>query len=510
MTDGFSIQVAQQIFEGLVEFNPKLEVIAAGAEALPTVSADGKTYTFKLRKDLKWTTGEPVTAKDYAYAWNRVAQFGDEAEYAFVFSEIDGFDAVNTEKDAAKRKTMTVPGIKVIDDYTLEVKLANPASYFLTEVALWSFWPVNQKALEAKGDKFDRKNPYFSEAANVVSNGPFILKEWKHDVSLRLEPSPSYVGQFKPSITAATVDIIKEDATAKLKYDNNELDDVQVAVADIQALKKDPKYKGAYLEAPSASIYYIVFNYAKENPFSKNIKLRQALSYAIDRQLVTDGGLNGSGNPTTVLIPSDFLGYKPLDTYPFNVDKAKAMLKEAGYDTPDKLKALADEINNFGGPNSGGLTYPSERTVWVSLWQNLQQQIKTNLGLDLKLNPVSTFKEYLDRVNKAEFAVYYGTWGADFPDPQNFYEPLYLTNAGINRGKYTNTAFDAAVKKGNIAATPQQRAESYQQAEKILQDDAAYIPLYNNVNVRLVRPTLQGYVWPSLTSPRWKYMSIKK
>jgi len=515
MTDNVSINIAQNMFEGLLELDQNLQVKPQLAEALPTVSPDGLTYTFKLRKGLNFSNGDPLTAKDFLYSWNRVLQLGDAAEYASVLYEIDGAEAISGEKDDAKRKVATASGIKAVDDYTIEVKLTKPAAYFLTEISLWTFWPVNQKLVESKGDKFDDKNPWSTEAANLAgaSTGPFIMKDWKHDVSMRLEANPNYKGPGPlPNLDAVTVDIIKEDATAKLKFDNNELDDTIVPTADIQKTKRDAKYKDTYKEFAQARITYVGINFSKDNVFSKNLKLRQAVAYAIDRQVITEGALQGAALPATILIPEGLPGYKVNNTLDFNKAKAAQTFKDAGYDTPDKVKALADTINNYGDGKSGGIAFNADASANVAWATSLQQQLKDNLGLDIKLNPVATFKEFLKRrtTDKEFLGLYRASWGADYPDPQNFYAFLFNSNSGNNQSFYKNPKYDDLVKKGDAGSTPAQRAEFYQQAEQVLQDDAAYVPLFVGIETRLLRPSLQGYSYTAQGPYRWKFMSIKK
>ncbi|MEI7556555.1 peptide ABC transporter substrate-binding protein, partial [Candidatus Chlorohelix sp.] len=511
ITDNVSIRIAQNIFQGLIELDNNLNVVPAAAEALPTVSADGKTYTFKLKKGLKWSNGDPLTIKDFVYAWNRVAWLGADAQYSFIFSLINGFDAISQEKDAAKRTAATVPGIKQVDDYTVDVTLTEAAAYFLTEASLWSYWPVNQKAVEAAGGKADPKNTWSTDTKTLVTNGPFAVTEWKHDVNMTLAPDPNYAGADKAKISKVTVDYIKEDATAKLKFDNGELDDTTVPVADIPATKKDAKYKDSYKEFPQARITWIAFNMSGDNVFAKNLKLRQAFSYAIDRQLITDGALQGSALPSTILIPSGIPGAKQLDTYALSKDKAQQALKDAGYDTPAKLKDLEDAINGYGNGKSGGIAFNADSSSNKAVWENVQQQLKTTLGLNINLNPVATFKEFLERrdTNHEFQGIYRGSWGADYPDAQNFYTALFQSKSGTNQSQYKSDAYDALVSKGDLAKTPAERAAFYQQAEALLQADAAYIPIFTGIEVRLLNPKVQGYGYNAQNPYQWKYMTIK-
>ncbi len=511
VSDTIAMSITGNLFEGLLELSPKQEIIPAAAEALPTVSPDGLTYTFKLKKDLKFSNGDAITSQDFLYSWNRIAQIGPAALSGSLFRLVDGFNTVYQEKDEAKRVTLTVSGITAPDEYTVSVKLVQPVSYFLSQVTLAGFWPVSKKAVESAGGKLDPKNTWSSEAATFVGNGPFMVKEWKHGASLRLEPNPYFAGNPKPSINAVAISFISDSTTAKLKYDNNELDDVGAPVADAQTIKSDPKYKDAFKEIATARTTWLSFNISKENVLSKNLKLRQAIAYVIDRQLITEGALRGAATPATVLLPKGFPGYKELNSYPQNLDKAKQLLKEAGYDTPDKVKALSDEINNWGGANSGGLSYPGERGAQATYFDEIKKELQEALGLDIKLNPVPTLAEFTKRrdVDK-EFIFYRGNWDAQYPDPQNFYETAFLSTSASNSGGYNNSSFDALVKKANLSTSLAERTDLYAQAEQLLQTDVAYVPLFNVIEMRLVRPTIVNWSYTVLGPQKLKYMQIKQ
>jgi ABC-type transport system substrate-binding protein len=511
LTDTISLQIVDNLFEGLLELDPQLKLVPAAAEALPTLSTDGKTYTFKIKKGLTFTNGDPLTAKDFAYSWNRVAQLGALAPGSFIFTLIEGFNAVSQEKDDTKRAAATVSGIKVVDDYTISITINEPAAYFLTQVSLASYYPVNQKALESKGGKLDDKNSWASEATSFVGNGAFVLKDWKHEQIMRIEANPAFKGSPAPSISGATIEFIKDAATSKLKYDNNELDEVGVPVADMQKVPKDPKYKDAFKAVPLARTTWLAFNMGTDNPFSKNLKLRQAFSYAIDRQLITDGALNGAAVPATTLVPQGFPGYAEYNAYAYNVDKAKQLFKEAGFDTPEKVKALADEINNYGDGKGGGLTINVDRAANKAWMESVQLQLKDTFGLELKLNQISTLKEYTERRDKnKEFLLFRGNWEANYPDPQNFYEAAFVSTSSGNYAGYKNPEYDALVKKANTTTDQTQRMKLYQDAEKVLQADAVYVPIFNAVEMRLIRPTLQNWGYNSQGPLKMKYMQIKK
>jgi ABC-type transport system substrate-binding protein len=490
---------------------------------MPSLSPDGLTYTFTLRKDVKFSNGNPVTSKDFIYSWRRVL-INPEAEYSFVFDNVkgvsskDGLDDLRTatlaEKDATKKKDLqasvdkAVDGIfttsiKAVDDYTITITLEQPAAYFLTAMALWPWYVVDKTVIDKFGEKW-------TEGGNLVGTGPFILKEWNHDQSMKLAYNPTYF-QGRAGIDGVNIVYIKEDATARLKYDNGELDDVRVPVADIPTVSKDAKLKDQLHKVQVTRSTWIGLN-MKTGVFATNPKLRQAFYSAIDRQLLTEGAMQGSAGATTTLLPEGIPGFKQYDAYPFDPAKAKQYLKDAGFDTPDKIKQLEDQINNFGDAGkAGGIAFNADSTVNQVIWENVQQQLRDNLGLNVKLNPVATFKEFLVRRDtNREFLIYRGSWGADYPDAQNFYQPLFGCKQAQNASQYCSDAYDAAWKKGNVATSQSARNEAYQQAEKILDDDAAYVPLFNGIAVQLTKPYIQNWGYNAQDIVYFKYMEIKK
>ncbi|NWJ46705.1 MAG: peptide ABC transporter substrate-binding protein [Chloroflexi bacterium] len=511
LTDAIGSQLADNLFEGLLELNPQMKVIPASAEALPTVSADGKLYTFKLRKDLKFSNGDPLNATDFIYSWNRVARSGITAAAGSAFSLVDGFDTVWNQKDEATRTAMTVSGFKAVDDYTIEITLKKPGTYFLTQSTLPGFYPVNRKVIEANPAKVGEPNKSFMSAETVVSNGPFLIKDWKRDTTIRLEPNPYYSGNPKPSVSAVTIDVIKDATTSKLKYDNGELDEVGVPLADMQTAPKDPKYKDAYVQVPLARTTWLAFNMSGDNVFSRNLKLRQAFAYSLDLTLITQGALSGSAFSATSLLPKGFPGYHEMNNFAYNLDKAKQLFKDAGYDTPEKIKTLEQEINNWGnGGLGGGLVNSGDRNANKVMMENIQQQLKTAFGVELKVNLVATLKEFVQRRDQNhEFLLYRGNWEANYPDPQTFYESTFFSTSSGNSSGYKNPLYDELVTKANSASDSSQRYDLYYQAEQVLQNDVAYIPMYNAVEPRLIRPTIQNWGYNAQGPMKLKYMQIK-
>jgi len=495
------VNVVNMLFDGLTQFDKDINVKPAIAESW-SVSADGLTITYKLRKDATFSDGNPITAKDFVYSWNRIVQ-DEKADYEFVFSDIKGVSDIEKLTGDA-RKAATISGISAPDDYTFQVTLVAPAVDFITRATLWPFRPVEKAVVDKYGDKW-------TEAGNLVSSGPFILKEWKHGASLRLEANPKYY-EGRPSVDAITIELIKEGATQKLKYDNGELDAIRVAPADLTKVKNDAKLKAQLTVVAQLRSDWISFD-MKRGIFGTNKELRKAFYQAIDRRVIAEGALQGAGLPMTTLLVPGIPSQKPYEAYPFDPAKAKASLAAAGFDTPDKVKQLQDTINNWGDAGKGGgFAYTPERAGWQQASESYVQQIKQNLGIELKLNPIPTFAEFNKRRSTShEFLIYFGSWGADYPDPANFYQPLF--GCGVQNqqgGDYCNQDFDTAWKSGNLETDTAKRATLYQQAEKLLQDDAAMIPTYSGIYAVLVKPNITNWNYNPNGPFPFKDLQIKK
>ncbi|MDB5080171.1 MAG: extracellular solute-binding protein family 5 [Chloroflexi bacterium] len=497
-----AVIVMNEIFDGPTQLDKDLNVKPNLAESW-TTSPDGKVYTFKIRQGVKFSNGDPVTAADFVYSWNRVIQ-NEKAEYDFVMSDIVGFDEVH-KLTGDDRKKAALSGLKALNDFTLEVTLTQAASDFILKTALHPFFIVDKKVVEASGDKW-------IEAGNLVGTGAFLLKEWKHNQSLRLEFNPNY-WEGRASIDAVTIELIKDGATARLKYDNGELDSIEVPVADLTKVKNDAKLKTQLQLVPRTRTNFIGFKHKGDSPFATNKELRKAFYQAIDRRLVAEGALQGAGLPLNTLLVPGLPSYKPYDAYPFDPAKAKASLVAAGYDTPAKVKQLEDLINNYGAAGkSGGFAYTPERAGWQQASESYVQQFKQHLGITLKLNPVPTAKEFFERRSTGhEFLIYFGSWGADYPDPNNFYQPMMgCETLAQQGGEYCNKDFDAAWKAGAVEKDTAKRAAFYQTAEKILQDDAGMIPTYSGLYAVLIKPTVSNWTYNPQGPTHFKDAQIKK
>ncbi len=481
-----SAEIIDQLFDGLTEFDVELNVQPAIASSWQ-VSPDGLIITYNLRHNARFSNGEQILAADFIYSWGRIIQ-NSNASQSYLFDDIAGVLEAR-QQGSSMCQGNTIPGVKALDDYTLEVSLIRPTTNFLAKATLPPFKVVSKANVE-------QDKTAWTDAGKLVSSGAFVLKDWQHGRQLLLEKNP-YYWEDKPGIDTVTVEIVKDMNVARDKYNNQELDMIEVSARDLINVYNIPTLKAQLKIIPRSRANFICFNH-QSGPFAGNLELRKAFYQAIDRQALVNNALQRAGVPLYTLLVPGLPTYKLYDAYPFDPVLARASLKAAGYDTPAKIKQLEDLINNYGEDGkSGGFAYTTERPGWQEASENYVQQIYEHLGLKLKTNPISTFQEFEQRRSYSrDFLLYFGSWGTDYPDPANFYQPLF---GGQNKaqlgGGYSNSKFDELCLAGATEVDLAQRALLYQQAEKLLQDDAAFVPTYCSVYLLLIKPHLSKQLY---------------
>jgi len=466
-----SVDISQNIFNALTRFDPKTNELLPDLAEKWEASADGASFTFHLNKDAKFSDGTPITAHDVVYSYVR-AITNPEAPYVdIVMNDIKGYAEVRAaavSTDTTVTKPTSVPGIEAVDDHTLKITLNEPNGYFLSQTALWTYYVVNQKVVESGGDWFTKPG---------AGSGSYMLTEWKHNESMTLKPNPNFWDESRKATVDVFIPIIKETSTAQAQYESGELSVIdQPDPNDIKRLEADANMKSQVFQVPNPRAVWIGLNVMKP-PFGpqsdeKAFKLRQAISMAINREELIDIAIQGTGVPLTNLMPEGEPGFKKFDAYAFDPAKAKELMAEAGY------------------PNGQGLdlTYTyRQREVEQRVAEQIQAQLKENLGLDIKVEGID-WAIMLGERQDHKYTAFYGSWGHDFPDPQNWFFPLFHSSQikGVGPGTgndpgWSNAEYDKLVEEANKMADPAKRDERfklYQQAEEILLKDAPLVPLY--------------------------------
>ncbi len=460
-----------QVFEGLYRVKNGTEVEFGQAESVK-VSDDGLTYTFTLRDGLKWSDGSPVTAADFEYSYQRLA---DPKSGASVQS-VDVFK--NAAAVRKGEKEVSELGVKALDDKTLEVTLEYPAPYLPKLLSGSRYMPVSKAVHSAKGDK------YGTSADNVVTNGPFTIQDWNGtNLEWKLVKNDNYWDAANVYLKDVQVQVIKENSTGADLFDAGQLDYTTLTDQFVQ------EYTGAddFHTASKATIGYLSFNTQREA--TANADLRRAIAQAFDKQVYADSVIQDGSKVLNNQVPKDFDVNEAGEDYQtaagpmleYNLEAAQADWAKAkaalGKDTIE-LQLLTSDV---------GL---SKRTA-----EFLQAQLEANLpGLKLTISSVP-LKNRLEFQRQSDFDIFYGTWAPDYQDALNFIEQ-YKTGGGINFAKYSNAEYDKLVEqaRNEYANDPAKRRQALIQAETIgIKQDAVAAPIYQSATSYLLKARVKNF-----------------
>ncbi len=468
----------RQCFVGLLGFNQDLSLKAVTATQIPTIadggiSADGLTYTFKLRPEVTWSDGKKVVGKDYEYGIKRMLSPEVASEYASFYFDIVGAEVYNGsgDKDAATQAQLRdAVGVKALNDTTLEIKLAQTRPTFLQLMALWPVYPTREDIITQFGAAW-------TEPPNYIGNGPFILTEWVHQDHMTFKPNPNYWGTNKPKLTKMIFKMIEDQNAAFAAYRNNELDMVTPPVGTEKATMDDPVLSKDTLRYNELTTFGFLFNVSKP-PFD-NVKVRQAIATAVDRNAFINNVRGGVGKAALSWIPPGMPGYDANlgKEYEFNPTKAKQLLAEAGYADASKLPPIKYTYNNAG--------------VNPTVAQFLQGQMKDNLGINITLDPMES-KAFQAYVNSEQHQWAWTGWGADYPDPDNWLPEYFGTNAGNNHSTYSNPQFDSLAAQAKKELDNTKRLQLWADAQKIIVTDVPIAFMFYRERFWLVKPYVKG------------------
>ncbi|HHW15513.1 MAG TPA: peptide ABC transporter substrate-binding protein [Firmicutes bacterium] len=479
------------VFEGLTRIG-KGDVPVPGVAYKWEISKDGKVYTFHLRKS-KWSNGDPVTAHDFVYAWTRALRPETASEYAYQLYYIKNAQAFNE----GKIKDASQLGVKALDDFTLQVTLEAPTPYFLFLCGFPTLMPVHKKFVEA-----DPKG-WFTKPETYIGNGPFKMAKWEHNSKIELVKNPLYWDAKKVKLEKVVISLIDSLTTEEAMFETNQLDILDnIPLPSMDRWKKDPGFK----MDPMIGTYYYIVNCEK----IKDKRVRQALFLGIDRETLVDKVRKNDGHipayawappgfpdPTAKKKGDDFrkVGGDFITTGDFkkDVEKAKKLLAEAGYADG---KGLSVEI----------LFNTNE--LHKKIAEFVQQQWKTNLGIDAKLSN-QEWKVYLDTRDTGNFQVARAGWIGDYVHPMTFMD-MMVSGGGNNDSFWGNKKYDELIEKAKSSVDVKVGFQAMHEAEKILMDEMPIIPLtfYGNPNV--YKPWIKGVNYSALGFVDFKNAWIEK
>ncbi|MGF7164824.1 oligopeptide transport system substrate-binding protein [Pantoea sp. AN62] len=461
------IQVIRDLFEGLTNQDAHGKIVPGVAQSWS--SSDNKTWIFTLRNNARWSNGEPVTAQDFVYSWQRLVDPKNSSAFAW-FAGLSGI-----ENAAAITKGEMTPdklGVVAQDNNRLKVTLDRPVPWFPALVANVALFPVPQQVIARQGDSW-------TAPGKLVGNGAYQLSERVVNEKIVLTRNPHYWDDAHSVLTKVTFVPINEESSATKRYRSDDIDITESFPKNMYALLKKT-LPGQVYTPDQLGTYYYAFN-TQKGP-TADVRVRKALSWSIDRQVIADKVLGTGEKPAWHFTPDVTAGFKPLPSFQQQHDQnslnaqAKALLASAGYgpDKPLRLKLLYN-------------TSESHQKIAIavaSMW-------KKNLGVDVTLEN-QEWKTYIDSRNSGNFDVIRASWVGDYNEPSTFLNLLTSGNSS-NIARFSNAEYDAVLARASKETSDQARNSDYNRAEQILAAQAPIAPIYQYTNGRLIKPWVKGY-----------------
>ncbi|NCN40696.1 peptide ABC transporter substrate-binding protein [bacterium] len=477
-SDTTSAMIEYNIMDGLTDYNlndPELGLKPALAESW-TSSNNSKTWTFTLRKDVKWTDGKPFEAQHVIDGWKRILNPETASIYAYFL-----FTVKNAEKfNKGEIKDFSKVGVSINDKGQLVVELEAPQSYFPSLLTHHATYPIRLDVVEKFGTQW-------TDPENIQTLGAYKLKIWDHDKAIVLERNDDYYGD-KAKIKYVYGYMINEFSTAMGLFESGRLDfQDSIPANDIQRMKSEPTFR----TSPLLGTYYYGFN-ARKKPFN-DVLVRKAFVHAVDRSQITTL-LGGDMSPLKAWVPKGMFGYEETIGLDFDPEKAKKLLKEAGYSDVSKFPRVVLGFNS------------NENHQRVA--ENYQAQIKKNLGISVEIQS-EEWKVYLDRLRNDTPDIYRLGWLADYPDPDNFLNLMTKASENNHTG-WSNSKFDELIQRGSSVADKEERRSIYIRAQRLLtEEDVPVNPIYSMVAHFLVSDRVKDFPNNSLSKIELKGVSFK-
>ncbi|MGE7366184.1 peptide ABC transporter substrate-binding protein [Desemzia incerta] len=471
-TDGTSFEVIANTIEGLYTLDESGVAVPSLAEKTD-VSEDGLTYTFTL-KDATWSNGTPVTADDFVYAWQRLADPDTASEYYYIMG-IAG--VVNADEISAGEKDPEELGVTAIDEKTLEVKLNHPVPFFESLMAFPSFFPMNQAFFEEAGEN------YGTSADTLIANGAFEITSYEPAATtIELEKNPDYFDADNVSLDGIKYQVIKDTQQAMLSYQNGDLDVVTLAGEQVDLFKDDPEFQ----TIQAGYLWYISPN--TKVPGLENANLRKALGQAFDKEYIAETVLKDGSNAADYMIPEG------LAVDPEGVDFRETTGTYLEFDPAAAQEALELAKEELGKDSFTFTMIIEDTESSINVAQVLKSQIEENLdGVTVEIEQMPK-KTRLDRMNVGDYELALTRWGPDYADPMT-YADMFLTDSGNNKGFWSNAKYDELVNSsldGELSLDPEARWTALQEAESIILEDAGILPVYQKGNAVMVKSNVTG------------------
>lgn len=477
-TDGTSFEVIANFTDGLMQMDADGQAVNALAESYE-LSDDGLTYTFHIRKDANWSNGEPVTAADFVFAWQRAVDPAVASEYSYMLSDIGQIK--NAEEIIAGTKDKSELGVTAVDDKTLKVELNVPVSYFLSLMYFPTYYPVNQKFFESCGDTFA------TSPETVLSNGAFILDSYEPAATaFHFVKNENYYDASKVQLSGLNYQVIQDSQQALMSYQTGALDTTLVNGEQVDQVKDDPEF----ITIGAGYLWYVAPN-IDAVPALANLNIRYALTMAINREAITSDVLKDGSAPTYTAVPMDFAAGP--DGSDYSEDQTK-YADVCSYDTAKAVEYWQAGLKELGITELTLDMKVDADDAPQKVAQVLKEQWETTLpGLTVTLT-VEPKKQRVQDLQDGNFELGLTRWGPDYADPMT-YLGMWITGNNNNYGLWSNAEYDAIIADcttGSVCTDAVARWARLYEAEKIAMDEAVIFPLYTQCNAEMLSSRVKG------------------
>lgn len=457
VTDTVSFDLFNQVYEGLYTLDKNDKAQPGVAKEMPKKSNGGKTLTIKLRKDAKWSNGDPVTAQDFVFAWKRVVNPDTASEYAYIMYDLKNAEDINMGK-----KDVDKLGVKALDDHTLKIELNKPIPYINEMLAFGTYLPQKEKVVKKHGEQ------YATTADKTVFNGPFKVQDWKVEDKIQLVKNEDYWDKKKVHLDRVNYKVLKDQQAGASLYDTGSVDDTTISADQVDKYQGNPGLKKRLL----ASTFYMKLN--QDNvPEFKNKDLRIAISQAIDKEGYVNSVLNNGSEST------DGFTAKLTAETPDGKDFAESIDSPLAYN-PKAAKKHLEKAKKDLGVKELTFTMNTEDTPGSKVSaEYIKSEVEKNLpGVTMKVKQLP-FKQRVNQEHSETFEASLSGWGPDYPDPLTFLE-IMTTGNPSNNTAWGSKKYDQLVKdaNGKLLKKPEERNAAMKEAEELLLNDAPVAPIY--------------------------------
>lgn len=449
--------IAAKIFNGLVKIGDDLQIIPDIAERWE-ITPDGLTYVFKLRHGIKFSNGREIKAQDFKYSFERLLNPSTKSPNTWVLEKISGARAF------IEGKSPEITGLRVIDDYTLQISLEKSFSPFLKLLSMTAAYVIPKEEVEKLGPDF---------SSHPVGTGLYVLKNWTPQTEIILERRADYF-EKDAGVKGIIYRIIPEDLTAVSEFELGNIDILTIPSSEYTRFTGDPSKKDMISSIEGLNTYYLGFNCSKP-PFN-NTNARKAIVYAIDKEKIFKTIYEKRGRIAYGPIPDKLRKWHIQNKYEYNPELAKKIIKEIG---------LNGKTINF---------YITADQEIIDIAEVIQSYIEA-AGINVKIKQLE-WSAYKKAVNEGEAEIFYLSWWADYPDPENFLFPLFHSSnhgAAGNRTRYTNHLVDKLIEKAQFAYDEKERISLYSEAEKLIIEEVPWLCLWHKTEYTIRQPWVKNY-----------------